>query len=69
MTTSVMNHIGGRPVPAADGRTFPDENPATGETIAEIARSGPEDVDAAVRFGMRLVDDCEDVLPLLEAIG
>ena len=28
-----------------------------------------EDVDAAVRLGMRLVDDCEDVLPLLEAIG
>ena len=28
-----------------------------------------EDVDAAVRLGMRLVDDCEDVLPLLEDIG
>ena len=28
-----------------------------------------EDLDAAVRLGMRLVDDCEDVLPLLEDIG
>ena len=56
MTTSVMNHIGGRPVPAAHGRTFPDENPATGETIAEIARSGPEDVDAAVATARAALD-------------
>jgi ATP-dependent Zn protease len=27
------------------------------------------DLDVAVRLGMRLVDDCEDVLPLLEDIG
>jgi hypothetical protein len=27
-----------------------------------------EDLDVAVRFAMRLVDDCEDVLPLLEDI-
>jgi ATP-dependent Zn protease len=27
-----------------------------------------EDLDAAVRFAMRLVDDCEDVLPLLSDI-
>ena len=45
-------------------------------TVAEAMVSGrkgwdetSEDVDAAVRLGMRLVDDCEDVLPLLEAIG
>jgi hypothetical protein len=44
--------------------------------VAEMMASGrkdwdetSEDVDAAVRLGMRLVDDCEDVLPLLEAIG
>jgi hypothetical protein len=28
-----------------------------------------EDLDTAVRLAMRLVDDCEDVLPLLEDIG
>ena len=28
-----------------------------------------EDLNVAVRLGMRLVDDCEDVLPLLEGIG
>jgi four helix bundle protein len=44
-------------------------------TIAEMMVSGredwdeaSEDLDAAVRLGMRLVDDCEDVLPLLEDI-
>jgi hypothetical protein len=29
---------------------------------------GSEDLDLAVRLGMRLVDDCEDVLPLLEDV-
>jgi aminomuconate-semialdehyde/2-hydroxymuconate-6-semialdehyde dehydrogenase len=44
----ILNMIGGEARPAADGRTFPDVSPATGETIAEVARSGPDDVDAAV---------------------
>ncbi|MDH3816433.1 MAG: hypothetical protein OEV48_18210 [Acidobacteriota bacterium] len=45
-------------------------------TVAEAMVSGrqgwdetSEDLDAAVRLGMRLVDDCEDVLPLLKDIG
>ena len=45
-------------------------------TVAEAMVSGrqgwdetSEDLDSAVRLGMRLVDDCEDVLPLLEDIG
>ncbi len=45
-------------------------------TVAEAMFSGRQDwdetseeLDAAVRLGMRLVDDCEDVLPLLEKIG
>jgi len=45
-------------------------------TVAEAMVSGRHgwdetsgDLDAAVRLGMRLVDDCEDVLPLLEDIG
>jgi len=45
-------------------------------TVAEAMVSGrqgwdetSEDLDAAVRLGMRLVDDCEDVLPLLSDIG
>lgn len=45
-------------------------------TVAEAMVSGrqgwdetSEDLDAAVRLGMRLVDDCEDVLPLLSDIA
>jgi len=45
-------------------------------TVAEAMVSGSqgwdetsEDLNSAVRLGMRLVDDCEDVLPLLEGIG
>jgi hypothetical protein len=45
-------------------------------TVAEAMVSGrqgwdetSEDLDAAVRLGMRLVEDCEDVLPLLSDIG
>ena len=45
-------------------------------TVAEAMVSGrqgwdetSEDLATAVRLGMRLVDDCEDVLPLLSDIG
>jgi len=44
-------------------------------TVAEAVHSGredwdetSEDLDAAVRLAMRLVDDCEEVLPLLGEI-
>jgi acyl-CoA reductase-like NAD-dependent aldehyde dehydrogenase len=46
----VINHfIGGKSVPSVSGLTFPSENPATGELIAEVARGNAEDVDSAVR--------------------
>lgn len=40
--------IGGKFVAAQSGKTFPVENPATGETIAEIAEAGQADVAEAV---------------------
>jgi aldehyde dehydrogenase (NAD+) len=40
--------IGGAWVEAASGETFSTLNPATGETIAELARAAPVDVDRAV---------------------
>jgi acyl-CoA reductase-like NAD-dependent aldehyde dehydrogenase len=40
--------IGGQWVDAADGRWFADQNPYTGEIMAEIAASGPEDARRAV---------------------
>jgi aldehyde dehydrogenase (NAD+) len=43
-----QNYINGRWVDAASGRTFPSINPATGEVLGEVPKSGPEDVDAAV---------------------
>jgi acyl-CoA reductase-like NAD-dependent aldehyde dehydrogenase len=41
-------YLGGRFVPAASGRRFPVENPATEEQLGEVAEAGAEDVDRAV---------------------
>ena len=41
-------YIGGEWGPAAAGRRFAVENPATEEVLAEVAEAGPEDVDRAV---------------------
>jgi acyl-CoA reductase-like NAD-dependent aldehyde dehydrogenase len=40
--------IGGERSPAADGRTFPTLDPATGQPIAAVAQGGVQDVDRAV---------------------
>jgi aminomuconate-semialdehyde/2-hydroxymuconate-6-semialdehyde dehydrogenase len=44
----ILNFIDGQFRPPCSGRYLPDVDPATGEVIAEIPDSGPEDVDAAV---------------------
>ncbi len=41
--------IGGEWLAAADGKTFETVNPATGETITEVAYAGSQDVDHAVK--------------------
>lgn len=41
---------------AADGATFSTGNPATGETIADVARAGRADVDAAVAAARSALD-------------
>ncbi len=46
--TRLPNIIGGRLVPALDGRTLDVLCPSDGEAFAAIARSGAADVDAAV---------------------
>ncbi|MDQ3856725.1 MAG: aldehyde dehydrogenase family protein [Chloroflexota bacterium] len=43
------NYIQGEWVPAASGETLESKNPATGETVATVASSGPQDVDRAVQ--------------------
>jgi 2-formylbenzoate dehydrogenase len=40
-------HIGGRPVPAAGGRTYSTIDPSTGAPLAEVADAGAEDVARA----------------------
>ena len=49
----VLNFIDGQFRPPCSGRYLPDVDPATGQVIAEIAESGPEDVDAAVAAASR----------------
>lgn len=49
--------IGGRWVPAKDGKTFATINPATEEVLAEVAEGSEEDIDAAVRAARRAFDD------------
>ena len=52
----VLNFIGGEFRPPCSGRYLPDVEPATGQVIAEIADSGPDDVDAAVAAASRAFD-------------
>jgi acyl-CoA reductase-like NAD-dependent aldehyde dehydrogenase len=42
-------YIGGAFAPAAGGRRFPVENPATEEVLCQVAEAGADDVDRAVR--------------------
>ncbi|MCI0347531.1 MAG: aldehyde dehydrogenase family protein [Chloroflexi bacterium] len=46
-------YIDGREVPAADGETFGTVDPATEETIAQVAKATPADMDRAVRAARR----------------
>ncbi len=41
--------IGGRWMPASNGKTFPTINPATEEVLAHVAEGTAEDIDSAVR--------------------
>jgi len=44
-----LNYIGGHWVPAASGETFESIDPATGEVVGVVPKSGPDDIDAAIR--------------------
>jgi alpha-ketoglutaric semialdehyde dehydrogenase len=48
MAQTFLNLIGGRWQPARSGRTFPNLDPANGETLGVFPASGAEDVDEAV---------------------
>jgi len=46
--SSYGNFIGGKFVPAISGRTFDNTSPVTGEVLCQIARSGSDDIEAAL---------------------
>jgi betaine-aldehyde dehydrogenase len=45
--------IAGQRVPAADGAVAPVHNPATGETLAQVAQAGEADIAAAIEAARR----------------
>jgi 4-(gamma-glutamylamino)butanal dehydrogenase len=53
VTLRTQAFIGGDFVDAVSGRTYEVENPASGQTIAEVAEGGVEDVDRAVAAARR----------------
>jgi aldehyde dehydrogenase (NAD+) len=55
--------IGGREVPSSDGSTFPTVDPATEQTLAQVARATPADIDKAVRSARRAASRSWATLP------
>jgi aldehyde dehydrogenase (NAD+)/phenylacetaldehyde dehydrogenase len=53
MTEQILHFIDGENVPSLSGATFVSENPATQETIAEVASGQAEDIDRAVSAAER----------------
>jgi aldehyde dehydrogenase (NAD+) len=49
--------IGGRWQDSASGKTFPTINPATGETICQVAEGDKADIDLAVQAARRAFED------------
>ena len=59
--------IGGQWVPAAGGETIDVINPATGEVLLRVPRSGPTDIDAAVRAATEAFPGWRDTSPVVRA--
>lgn len=50
------NRVGGQRLPTADERWIEDHNPATGQLLARVPRSGAAEVDAAVKSAQAALD-------------
>ena len=61
--TVLSNFIGGKQVPAEDGRTSAVVDPSTGEAYAQAPVSGPADVDAALRTAAEAFDTWRNATP------
>ncbi|HSB87650.1 MAG TPA: gamma-aminobutyraldehyde dehydrogenase [Ilumatobacteraceae bacterium] len=57
------NFINGQHVDAADGRTSPVVNPATGEQYATAPLSGPDDIDLAMKAAAAAFETWRDSTP------
>jgi betaine-aldehyde dehydrogenase/aminobutyraldehyde dehydrogenase len=57
------NYVGGEWLEAASGETMEVLNPATGEAIAEVPRSGAEDVERAVAAAQKALPEWLDKTP------
>jgi phenylacetaldehyde dehydrogenase len=57
ISTPRQMYINGQWTDAASGRTFETPNPATGETLAQVAEGDAEDIDRAVRAARRAFDE------------
>lgn len=64
----LRNYIGGKWVEPKTDRFLPDENPGTGEVIAEVPLSTPEDVDLAVREARKAFERWSET-PLPERVS
>src|SRR5262249_56691832 len=49
--------IGGKWLDSVSGKTFPTTNPATGETICQVAEGDKADVDLAVKAARKAFED------------
>src|SRR5438477_8927196 len=49
--------IGGKWLDSVSGKTFPTTNPATGETICQVAEGDKADVDLAVKAARKAVEE------------
>ncbi|WKN53153.1 aldehyde dehydrogenase family protein [Rhodococcus opacus] len=56
LSNPVLHLIDGKQVPAASGETFASFNPSNGESLAQVAFGGAEDVDRAVAAARRALD-------------
>ncbi len=63
MDAILANLIGGEPAQAADGQKMAIVDPSTGRELAQAPRSGPADVDAAVRAASTAFETWRDTTP------
>ena len=63
MAREVLNTVGGKQVPAADGRTMDLVDPSTGEVFGTAPRSSQADVDAAASAAAEAFESWRDTTP------